>query len=155
MLNKLKKQIEKHYKKDKQHLNLETWEMFFHNPKDKTDNCSFDIYIHDGPFLFTIQNYHAFSDLDIYHWNYLDPKKSVVVKTWDGVRASCTPFYMGQTFTLPKFTPLTEQDIKGCAMYFCRKVLETWHIWNINVDLEPENTQTEHNQMEFDFEPKR
>ena len=48
-LNKIHKYMHQRYWKDKQNLNLETWEMFLHDPKEETDNCSFDIHIHDHP----------------------------------------------------------------------------------------------------------
>lgn len=132
-LQKLANEIEKYYKSNNQHLVVDTWEVRIKN------GCSYDVHIVGGTdrFLFTIQNYNAFSGIDIYQKNYLNEPKCQVIETWDGVAASYVPFYFDRTFTLKTFEPITEQQILQCTDYFVHEVLGMWLIFNIEV--KPQN----------------
>lgn len=130
---KIIKLIEKYYFSHNQHLILNTREMMEDNERD----CSFDIYLADSDiFLFTVQNYNAFRDLDIYFTNRFKNPKHKVVEKWDGVRASYTPLYIDQTFTLPTFKKITEEDMIFCCDYYIHEILNMWGIFNINFNEE-------------------
>jgi hypothetical protein len=130
-LQKLANVIEKHYEQNNQVLLVDTWEV------RTKDGCEYDVYIpEEDTFLFTIQNYNAFRGLDVYFKQYLHDPKVEVVETWDGVRASYTPFYFDGTFTIKTFKGITEQQIKQCVDYFVHEVLE---MLIFNIDVKPQN----------------
>ena len=119
-LKKLKKQIEKHYLKNNQHLIIDSCEVFENNDND----CAFDIHLADSDiFLFTAQNYNSFRDIEIvpFHSYF---KLNKCIATWDGVQASCAPFYMNRTFTLKTFKAITRENILNCAKYFANEILD-------------------------------
>jgi hypothetical protein len=99
------------------------------------DSCSLDIHLWDekkkkfGNYLFTIQNYNAFRDLDIVDDSYFHQRK--FIETWDGGRASYTPLYLDGIYTLPRFIGITKEDILNCTKHFIKKILDNYWIWNI------------------------
>ena len=125
---RLCKQINKEYYKTKQNLIIHPWEMLENSEND----CSFDVHIANTDiFLFTVQNYNAFWDLDLYAHTYFKDQRSLISRKWDGVAASYAAGYFDRTFTLPTFKAITKEDLIKCTDYFCHKVLDNWHIWNV------------------------
>lgn len=118
---KLIKQIEKYYWSHEQFLIIDTWEMM----SDDENDCLFDVHLADSDiYLFTIQNYNGFKDLDVVFTNYFKDPKCKVIEIWDGVKASYTPLYFNQTFTLKTFKAITKEDIIHSTDYFVHKVLD-------------------------------
>lgn len=119
--NKLKNQIEKYYWSHNQNLIIDTWEMMSNDEND----CLFDVHLVDTDiYLFTIQNYNGFYDLDTVIINYFKDPKCKIIEIWDGVKASYIPLYFDQTFTLKTFKPITKEDIIYATDYFVHKVLD-------------------------------
>jgi hypothetical protein len=117
---KLINQIKKYYYSHGQELIIDTREMFTHND----DDCCFDVYLADSDiFLFTIQNYNAFRDLEVVIINYFKEPKCKIIETWDGVKASYIPLYFDQTFTLKTFKQITKKEMIQATDYFVREIL--------------------------------
>ena len=132
--NRLIKQLEKYYFSHNQHLIVNTFELIEHNEQD----CCFDVYLADSDIsLFTIQNYNGLKDLDVFNKKYFSKDKFKAIETWDGVKASCIPLYMNETFTLKKFTPITKEDIIHATDYFVHEIL---HMYLFNIKF-AENTE--------------
>jgi len=128
-LKKLKKYLHKHYEKNNQILyitSLEEWE---------GDECYLDIVATDKEgkklekYLFEIINLKAFETFEI-RYNFC-MKDTGFYEYFDVETASIIPFYFNRTFTLKKFTPITEEDVERCCKYFVEKVLNDYWIWNI------------------------
>jgi hypothetical protein len=125
---KLLNQIEKYYWSHKQTIIVDTWEMMDNN----TSDCLFDILLADtNIYLFAIQNYNGFLDVDIANKSYFREPKCKIIEIWDGVRAACTPLYFDDTITLKTFKPITKEDIVHATDYFMHEVLGLWLIFNI------------------------
>ena len=135
-----------------QHLYLNTVEVM-----DEKSSC-LDVHLWDekkkeiGPWMFMIQNYNAFKDMDfVPYYSYLKDNK--MIETWDGVKASYTPFYDDWSyevpmFTLPKFTCITKDDIERCMRYFVREKLDIFCIWNVSFGTDKQDW----NQHTFNWE---
>lgn len=128
----LAKKIVECYWANQQHLIIDTMELIQNNDRDS----SFDVYMNDKEKteLFTIQNYNVFLDLDCMYFNRFREKERNIVQTWDGVAASCAPFFITRpwnTFTLPKFTQITKDDMVFATQYLCTKIFGMWRIFNI------------------------
>lgn len=137
-LRRLEKYLYKLYWKNGQVLKVDTDVVW--NGK----NCCVDIIeVYNHKFLFEIDNLVMFEDVDIDTTSFMYDRKWI--KTFDAVKAACTPFYMDRVFTFKKFTPLTIDDLERCTEYFVKKILKTWHIWNIRVVTkeEPEKCETQ------------
>jgi len=80
-------------------------------------------------YLFEIINLKAFETLEKRYNFYMTD--TGFYKYYDVETASIIPFYFDRTFTLKKFTPITEYDIVNCCKYFIEKVLKEFWIWNI------------------------
>ncbi len=128
-LKKLKKYLRKYYEENNQILyitSLEEWE--------GNESC-LDIVATDkegkklGRWLFEIINLKAFETFEIRYSFCM--KDTGFYEYFDVERASITPFYFDRTFTLKKFTPITEEDVERCCKYFIEKVLDDYWIWNI------------------------
>jgi hypothetical protein len=108
------------------------------------DSSILDIHLWDekkkehGTYLFTVRNYNGFWDSRIYLNNYFKNPHHQVIQYWDGVKASCSPLYLNEVYTLPKFTGITKSDIINCTYHFIRKILNNYWIWNIHFGTDKE-----------------
>ena len=128
-LKKLKKYLRKLYDKNNQTLyitSLEEWE---------GKECYLDIVATDkegkklGKWLFEVINLKAFETFEMRYNFYM--KDAGFYEYFDVETASIIPFYFNRTFTLKKFTTITEEDVERCCKYFVEKVLNDYWIWNI------------------------
>lgn len=114
------KEIEKYYFSHKQTLIVDCFEMI-----EGTENdCCFDLYLKDSDIsLFTIQNYNGLRNFDQRGKTYFKHPRTVLIKTWDGVRASYLPLYYEDTITLKTFKPITKEDITNAVDYYVHEIL--------------------------------
>lgn len=124
LLNKL---ISKHYWANGQTLVLETLEAFQGNNQD----TMFSVYLKDGPYLFDIQNYNGFQDVDLRGPFYMSNPRYRPVIIWDGVKAAMQPLYFEGYITLKKFEDITKEDIITATYYFINEILDGWGYFNI------------------------
>jgi len=128
-LKELKKYLYNIYFKNKQMLYITTlceWS----NNEDYVDIVATDA---KGEkllkYLFEIVNLKAFETFERRYNFYMTD--TGFYKYYNIETASIVPFYFDRTFTLKKFTPITERDIVNCCKYFIEKVLREFWIWNI------------------------
>lgn len=135
--NDIINKLDRYYNKgDIQHLYLTTFEVM-----DK-DSCSVDVCIYDedkeemGDYLFSIVNIRAITediDFEIPFTTYFKENKFKSKPTFDYTNLSYAPLYCDRQFVLRKTTGITTDDIKNCANYFIKKVLDYFWIWNMSV----------------------
>ena len=129
-LRKLRKILRKLYHENDQTLyvtSIEEW--------DNNSNV-LDIFVTDKEgkelksYLFTIVNLDALNTLDLgaMRCPYIDEPEFY---EYFDVERAISPLYFDRTFTLKKFTPITEKDVIYCCKYFIEKVLQEFWIWNI------------------------
>ena len=125
--SELIKKLEKYYYSHGQHLIVDTWELM----EDNIHDCCFDVYLADSDIsLFTLQNYNGFDDIELLNKSYFKKDRFTFIKTWDGVRASCTPLYLDGVITLKTFKQITKEDIVHATDYFVHEILDMM-IFNI------------------------
>lgn len=132
MLPKVKKElkeyIEKYYWKNKQCLNITTFEVMDKH-SSMLDICLADPETGYGDkYLFEIWNYNAFIDHE--HIGNSWSKYYKWYETWDSSRALSQPYYMNRVFCLPKFKGITEDDIMRAVKKFIKEELGCWLIFN-------------------------
>ena len=129
VLRDLKKSLCKLYGKNDQMLYITSWEW------KKNKHHFLDIIAIDKEneknyqYLFEIMTLRAFETFEPRYSFYM--KDTGFYEYFDVESASITPFYFDRTFTLKKFTPITEEDVIRCCRYFIEKVLKEDWIWNI------------------------
>lgn len=127
----LSEYLNKWYWKHNQILTVDTFEDRTYDPQNYHwgDVCLYNPKTAQSiKYLFTINNYWCFSDIE-------QNLKGEFFHPWDSIRASCTPYYMNREFFIPKWTPITDNDIYRCTKYFIEKVLGLkYRIWNIRVN---------------------
>ena len=132
--NRQAKEIEKYYFSHDQQLVIDCFELI----EGTEDDCCFDLYLKDSDIsLFTIQNYNGLRDLRQRGKTYFKHPRTVLIKTWDGVRASYLPLYYEDTITLKTFKPLTKEDMINAVDYYVHEIL---HLYLFNIKF-AENTE--------------
>lgn len=138
-LKKLIKKIGKYYWEHNQEIVVDTLETMENNETD----YSFDIcLVNSNIFLFTIQNYNVFKDVELVNKSYFQIPKHKWVEVWDGIKASCTPLYFDRTITLKTFKPITKEDIINASDYFIHEILGLWCILNIKFKENEQSKET-------------
>jgi len=129
-LKYLRKYLLKQYYKHNQRLYITTTVVWKDNDMHIIDIINTDEKGKEfGEYLFSINTLKSFEGLDLRYKSYM--KDNEFYKYFDADLASITPFYFDREFTLKKFSSITEEDVKRCAEYFIKKVLNEFWIWNI------------------------
>ena len=138
-LRKLKRLINKLYWKNGQHLYITTYEDFYWKPENR-HNLEIALTNKEGnkfyTYLFRIRTLEDFYESDYTILKYFGEPRLFTTSLLH--EASYTPLYFDRIFTLKKFTPITEEDIYDCMIYFLRKVLNEFLVSNIKLVLKRE-----------------
>ena len=142
-LKKLKKEINKLYRKSDQELYVST-HCYFNKKNDwhvgiYATNPKKDPYGKESIYLFEMVTLDSFYEPEIRGYDVVTKSKlskKDFYTTSCLVEAANQPFYMGKpwrVFTLKRFGCITEKDIRRCVKYFLKKVIDGWSIFNIDV----------------------
>jgi len=129
-LKQLKKYLLKQYYKHNQMLYITTFELWEDEKMHSIDIVTTDEKGEEwGEYLFSINTLKMFEEVGLRYKSYM--KDNEFYNYFDTDLASITPFYFERTFTLKKFSSITEEDVKRCTRYFVKKILNEFWIWNI------------------------
>lgn len=128
-LEDLKSIVDKYYWEHQQHIVVESMIQL------TKDGCLAEVYLKDGDWLFDIQTYKNFEDVDIVLRQYKTDSYQIC-KYENIYKASTSPYYCNRMFTLNKFEGITEEDILNATRYFVKEVLGEYCYFNFKFNKE-------------------